>query len=284
MKYFLIALLVVFFGAAAYYFFVLREPPAPVSVIEPVVTVQPESPPQAEPEVEGVEAPAALDGGGEPFAAEPLPSLEDSDPVVLESMAGVIGEDLVARYFVTENLIPRLVATLSMLSGKQVAAAMMPVHSMDSAFEANLDFDPPDLITNAQGDPLSQYLVDPVNYQRYAPYVELLESIDMTRLAAIYQRQQALFQQAYEELGYPDGNFNSVLLETVDMLLAAPSPAEPVRLVKPEAYYLFADPALEALPAGQKLMIRMGNANAQRVKTLLREFRAALTAAGIGQG
>jgi len=59
-------------------------------------------------------------------------------------------------------------------------------------------------------------------------------------------------------------------------MLAAPEPAEPVRLIKPEAYFLFADPELEALPAGQKLMIRMGNDNAQRVKAKLREVRAAI--------
>ncbi len=91
------------------------------------------------------------------------------------------------------------------------------------------------------------------------------------------QQQQPLFQQAYVELGYPDGDFNLRLLEIVDLLLAAPEVPQPVRLLKPEAYYLFADPELEALPAGAKLMIRMGNDNAGQVKAKLRELKAALT-------
>jgi hypothetical protein len=37
--------------------------------------------------------------------------------------------------------------------------------------------------------------------------------------------------------------------------------------------YEFADPALEARSAGQKTLIRMGSANALRVKAKLREFR-----------
>jgi hypothetical protein len=43
--------------------------------------------------------------------------------------------------------------------------------------------------------------------------------------------------------------------------------------------YVFADPALESRPAGQKLLIRMGPDNAAVIKTKLDELRAAITAA-----
>jgi hypothetical protein len=43
--------------------------------------------------------------------------------------------------------------------------------------------------------------------------------------------------------------------------------------------YVFADPALEARPAGQKLLIRMGPNNAAAVKAKLTELRAVVTAA-----
>jgi hypothetical protein len=188
----------------------------------------------------------------------------------------VVGEAAVRQYVVAENVVSRLVATIDMLSGRQVSANLLPLQPMDSAFEANVDFDPPSVLTSPQGDPLNQYLVDPVNYARYTPYVELLESTNMAELAATYKLQQPLFQQAYTQLGYSQGDFNTRLLEIIDLVLAAPEPSEPVRLIKPEAYYLYADPQLEALPAGQKLMIRMGSGNARRVKAKLREFRAAL--------
>jgi hypothetical protein len=41
--------------------------------------------------------------------------------------------------------------------------------------------------------------------------------------------------------------------------------------------YLFADPQLEELSAGQKIMIRMGVENAVRIKARLREVRQGLT-------
>jgi hypothetical protein len=152
----------------------------------------------------------------------------------------------------------------------------MPVQSLASGFEANVDFEPAVPLYNPLGDELPQYLLDPVSFARYMPYVELLDSVNMADLATIYQQKQPLFQQAYVELGYPDGDFNLRLLEVIDLMLAAPEVTEPVRLLKPEAYYLFADPELEALPAGGRLMIRMGNDNAARVKAKLGEFRAAI--------
>jgi hypothetical protein len=44
--------------------------------------------------------------------------------------------------------------------------------------------------------------------------------------------------------------------------------------------YVFADPKLEALPAGQKVLIRIGADNAAAVKAKLMELRAIVTAAG----
>jgi hypothetical protein len=42
--------------------------------------------------------------------------------------------------------------------------------------------------------------------------------------------------------------------------------------------YQFADPALEGLPAGQKILIRMGPENASIIKAKLAELRAIVTA------
>jgi hypothetical protein len=45
--------------------------------------------------------------------------------------------------------------------------------------------------------------------------------------------------------------------------------------------YTYADASLEARPAGQKLLIRMGPENAQAVKAKLTEFRADITAGSL---
>ena len=45
-------------------------------------------------------------------------------------------------------------------------------------------------------------------------------------------------------------------------------------LVQPKVLYAYADPTLEARSSGQKILMRMGPANAERVKAKLREIRA----------
>ena len=70
-------------------------------------------------------------------------------------------------------------------------------------------------------------------------------------------------------------------------MLATPEVEQPLTLMKPEAYFLFIDPGLEALPAGQKVLLRMGSENAARVKAKLVEIRELYegeTAAKGGEG
>jgi hypothetical protein len=42
--------------------------------------------------------------------------------------------------------------------------------------------------------------------------------------------------------------------------------------------YIYADPALESRPAGQKLLIRMGPENTKAIKAKLTQLRAVITA------
>jgi hypothetical protein len=111
------------------------------------------------------------------------------------------------------------------------------------------------------------------NSARYAPYVRVFETLDSHVLVKRYIESYPLFQRAYEQLGFPDRKFHPRLLEAIDDLLAAPELTEPARLVQPKVLYRFADPELEQLSAGQKIMLRMGPENAAKVKAKLREIR-----------
>ena len=100
--------------------------------------------------------------------------------------------------------------------------------------------------------------------------------MDSALLVETYRTHYPLFQQAYLQMGYADGEFNQRLAAVIDELLATPEVSDPVNLMKPEAFFLFTDPDLEALSAGQKILLRMGSANAARVKSKLSEIRDAL--------
>jgi len=68
-------------------------------------------------------------------------------------------------------------------------------------------------------------------------------------------------------------------VKTIDVLLATPEVNGPLKVEQPKVVYVFADPALEALPAGQKAMLRLGPRNAAAVKAKLREFRSQIVRA-----
>jgi hypothetical protein len=105
----------------------------------------------------------------------------------------------------------------------------------------------------------------------------VVDAVDPQALVTWYVHAYPLFQQAYRQLGYPKGYFNDRLIVAIDDMLAAPEPAQPPAVVRSKAYYVYADPALESLSTGQKLLLRAGPANAVKIKAKLRAIRAALT-------
>ena len=115
--------------------------------------------------------------------------------------------------------------------------------------------------------------ISPKNAARYLAYVRIAELIDAQKLVEVYVRLYPLFQEAYEELGYPKKYFNDRLLVVLDHLLAAPDLNEPVKLVQPNVFYVYADPDLEARSAGQKILMRMGSKNEAKIKAKLREIK-----------
>ena len=73
----------------------------------------------------------------------------------------------------------------------------------------------------------------------------------MWRSSRRYRHFYPLFQQAYVDLGYPDGYFNDRLVEVIDHLLATPDVAGPIKLTQPSVFYQYADPSIEERSAGR---------------------------------
>jgi hypothetical protein len=210
-----------------------------------------------EPAVPAIRNPLPESSGG---AAPPLPALDESDAPMHDALADVMGKANVDRIFKPELLVRHIVVSIDNLSRRHMAVELRPTKTLAGTFIAT---------GNDQ-----QGAIDVANFQRYVPYVQAVQAIDMKRLATLYVRFYPLFQQAYQSLGYPNGYFNDRLVVTIDNLLAAPDITTDIALVRPNVMYQFADPKLEDLSAGQKLMLRMGPANAAIIKAKLRELRA----------
>jgi hypothetical protein len=112
------------------------------------------------------------------------------------------------------------------------------------------------------------------NFERYAALMKVVQTADPRTVATVYFRLYPLFQQAYEDLGYPGMYFNDRLVQVIDNLLDTPDVKGPIRLVQPKVFYQYADPSLENRSAGQKLLLRMGSANEAIIKDKLRQLRA----------
>ena len=235
------------------------------------LTQQPVSPPT----VEQV-APPAPEANGDPLhpIAEvnfpddadadlrPLPGLDDSDEYFKLELADLFGEQ-VGVLIAESRIIERVVATVDNLPRSHVAERVRPVTGLIDAF-----------VADPEGGDL--FAIGEESYRRYDALVGIIEGSDVGELGDLYRRYYSLFQTAYEELGYPGGYFNDRLVEAIDDMLATPEPTGKILLVRPHVLYEFQDPNLEARSSGQKLLLRMGSDNAEKIKVKLQELRDAI--------
>lgn len=222
--------------------------------------LEPQPDAQVQEPAAGAEKPKIENPLPAPEAAPPLPKLKESDPAVRDALMVVLGDQAVAQYLVPQEIIRRFVVTVDNLPRKKVAVELRPVKTVPGEFVASGGAD--------------SVVLDSENYARYAPLVKIVQSADSKQLAALYRRFYPLFQESYENLGYPSAYFNDRMVQVIDHLLETPDVKGQIKLVQPSVYYQFADPRLEALSAGQKALIRMGSNNAAAVKAKLRELRA----------
>ncbi len=194
---------------------------------------------------------------------EPLPTLEQSDKALKNHAAELFGSKAFQALFYPDEIVRRIVVTVDNLPRKKLSAQLLPIKPAAGPF----------LTTAERGGEA----IAAANDQRYAPYVALATTVDAKQLVAAYIYVYPLLQEEYRSLGYPSGEFNDRLIDAIDDLLATPDIAGSILLVQPKVMYQFADPHLEALSAGQKVMLRLGSQNAILIKTKLRAIRRELT-------
>lgn len=222
---------------------------------------------QAEPQTISRPAPTA-----EPTVRYPVETDEQSAPLLppLGESDSAIIDDLTALFaqrppelLHLKNIVHRVVATVDNLPRDYVAPQLMPIRTATGL-----------PITDNVGGNL---VLSPRNAARYQTYVELAHAVPTDALVALYARFYPLFQEQYEKLGYPGKHFNDRAVAVIDHLLATPEVPEPLVLTQPGVLYEFADPKLNTLSAGQKILLRVGKTNRDKMKSKLHELRQALT-------
>ncbi|KFZ28439.1 hypothetical protein IDAT_09010 [Pseudidiomarina atlantica] len=225
----------------------VEEPAETVELGEPEI---PETPTVAEPEVAEVEPEIEL------------PSLNESSEEILSRIEA---EEQSIEPLRSEQLIRDAVVFVDNLRNGVVVRDAALIEGPQTKFRA-LEQD-------------GKIYIDPRSYDRYNSIVDWFVSFDTEVMLTLMNDYEPLVREALAEIGYPDTDPKTVILDAIEVLNATPSVGTVIELSDETVMYRYADPALEALPDAQKQMLRMGPDNIRRVKLKLEQLREALTAA-----
>ncbi|HEX6018350.1 MAG TPA: DUF3014 domain-containing protein [Burkholderiaceae bacterium] len=274
----LAVLVLALLGLGALYWYQYRST-APTE--PPAVAEAPPAPPP--PSAASVPGPPPIRHPIDSSLAEAPTSPTPSDPQSMwrQGLEALLGHSAVVRFIQSSDFSHRVVATVDNLARPFAPPRLWPVTPTPGRFSVSGDGE---LRTIA-----------PENAGRYTPLVSMLTAVDAKRAAALYVRMYPQLQKAYEELGYPGRYFNDRVVEVIDNLLATPEPAPPGPLMQltevkgsvpstqPWLRYEYADPTLEALSSGQRILLRVGATHRQALKAKLTELRQLVTRAPVSR-
>jgi hypothetical protein len=243
-----VAVLIVAGAVAAYLFF--RGTPTPTETTAEAPAAAP-APATSTDRALGAEA-APID----------LPPLDQSDAIVRELVRQLSTHPQVAAWLATDGLIRNFTVVVTNVAEGKSPAPMLKTLRPTAPFAVR-----------AAG---GESEIDPRSYERYASLAGAVASIDPAGAARLYTTLKPRIEEASSELGNP-GSFDRTLERALVRLLETPLPGGPLR-VKPKGAtgYQYQDALLEALPAAQKQLLRMGPDNAAVVQRRLRLIAQAL--------
>ncbi len=186
-------------------------------------------------------------GAVAPADTRPLPALAASDAFVRELVGALSRHPQLASWLATDELVRRFVAGVASFAEGNSPGPHVPLLRPAEGFSASSGAD--------------RLVVDPASYERYDLLAEAVDSLDVAGTAELYRRLEPLFDEAYRDLGFPDGRFRDVAVPAIDRLLVV-SPADAgAELTAGTPGYRFADPRLEGLDAASKHLLRLGPRN-----------------------
>ncbi|MBH1463183.1 DUF3014 domain-containing protein [Stenotrophomonas sp. GD03993] len=198
-------------------------------------------------------------------AADPaLPKLADSDAAAWGALSQLFQGEGPLTLLLRDHLIQRLVTQVDNLDKPSVPPTALAARPLPGSLQ----------VEPAEGGGR----IAASNGARYAPYVQAFTVLDPAATATAYKRFYPLIQQAYVDLGRPEGYFNDRLVAMIDHLLETPELTQAPLVQRDErGRYRFVDPTLQSRSIGQKALLRMDPAQARAVKQQLRAIRTAIT-------
>jgi hypothetical protein len=250
-------------AAGAYFYFELDD--AAKQETQTAKTEPLQIPEDTTPEIQHpiTESPVIIDDPTEETSVETESYLEESDNKIKEILSSTFDNKLVNQIFQKTGIINHFVVTIDALPKKEVPIKYRLLPPTPGKFLVHKDSN--DKIT-----------LDPENFKRYDIYMQMLNKVEPEQFVKWYKRFYPLIQEEYDSLGYNNRYFNDRFIFVIDHLLEMREAIGAIQLVQPSVFYKFADPALQKLSAGQKILLRIGSANRVIVKDKLVEVRKRL--------
>ena len=200
----------------------------------------------------------------EPVDPEPvgLPSLDESDPSIRDLVSALSSHPGFAAWLVNDGLIRRFVVTVDNVADGRNPSQHVPFMKPERRFGVS------GVEPNVR--------VDPRSYRRYDTHAQIIDSLDTSGVAELYQRLEPLMTQAYDELGSPDTRFRSTFERAISHLLEVPVVEGPPVVMMGAAFYEYTDERLDSLTPVQKQFLGMGPDNVRTVQAKMRAVAGAI--------
>jgi hypothetical protein len=236
-------------GGGAYYYRYGRHPVAPQAA-----TAKPA------PAAAAAELPRTLLGAG--ADAVDVPPLPESDPLVRRLLQSMSSHPRVVAWMATDGLIRNFTVVVDNIADGGTPARHLGVLKPAGRFKTTRD---------AGG-----LRIDPASYQRYDDLARAVDSVDPQAAARVYATLKPRIEEAHRELGAQEP-FDRTLEEAIVRLVETPLARGDGRLAaKGAEAFQYTDQRLESLTDAQKLLLRMGPANARLVQEKLKAIGLAL--------
>ncbi len=196
-----------------------------------------------------------------------LPPLDLTDTIVRELVGALSSRPELAAWLATDGLIRNFVASVDAVANGATPSAQLQRLAPARPFAVH-----------SRGDAA---IIDARSYERYDGIAATVEGLDAQGLARVYATLRPRLQDAYRELGYPEGNVDAAVERAIGRLLDAPILEREVEVHRALVFYQFVDPRIERLSAAQKQLLRMGPRNQRLVQDKLRAVGRALGIASI---
>jgi hypothetical protein len=190
-----------------------------------------------------------------------LPSLSASDALLRDLVSALSRHALIARFLAREGIVRNTVLAVEQIGDGRTPAVPLNVWRPDNRLAI---------------DGTAAGRLDPRTYSRWDPATQSLLSIDPHDAAQLYVNVKPLFDEAYRDLGHPNGDFDESIVRALQTLKETPEVTGEPELIRRSGYYEHADPALRALRPVQKQFLLIGPDNRRRVLGWLDQFAKTL--------